>query len=129
MFIEFHRNLIADRARNAAFYRALQQVIVPGKTSVADLGSGTGLLGFYALQLGAKDVYFYEYSPALKLSQKIARQNGLRRGHFIHQHSRQVEKPVPVDAFAAEPVSTTSILTTCSENCLKISGVVPRSSA
>ena len=102
MFIEFHRNLIADRARNVAFYRALQQVIVPGKSTVADLGSGTGLLGFYALQLGAKDVYFYEYSPALKLSQKIARHNGLRRGHFIHQHSRQVEKPVQVDVVVSE---------------------------
>ena len=102
MFIEFHRNLIADRARNAAFYRALKQVIVPGKTTVADLGSGTGLLGFYALQLGAKDVYFYEYSPALKLSQKIARHNGLRRGHFIHEHSRQVDKPVPVDVIVSE---------------------------
>ena len=102
MFIEFHRNLIADRARNAAFYRALQQVIVPGVTTVADLGSGTGLLGFYALKLGAKDVYFYEYSPALKLSQKIARHNGLRRGHFIHQHSRQVGKPVPVDVVVSE---------------------------
>ena len=33
------------------------------------------------------------------------------------------KKPVPMDAFAAEPVSTTSILTTCSENCLKISAV------
>ena len=102
MFIEFHRNLIADRARNAAFYRALQQVIVPGVTTVADLGSGTGLLGFYALKLGAKDVYFYEYSPALKLSQKIARHNGLRRGHFIHQHSRQMDKPVPVDVVVSE---------------------------
>lgn len=102
MFIEFHRNLITDRARNAAFYRALQQVIVPGTTTVADLGSGTGLLGFYALRLGAKDVYFYEYSPALKLSQKIARHNGLRRAHFIHQHSRQMDHPVAVDVVVSE---------------------------
>lgn len=102
MFIEFHRNLIADRARNEAFYRALKEVIVPGKTTVADLGSGTGLLGFYALRLGAKDVYFYEYSPALKLSQKIARHNGLRRCHFIHQHSRQVADPVAVDVVVSE---------------------------
>ena len=34
------------------------------------------------------------------------------------------KNPVPMEAFAAEPVSTTSILTTCSENCLKISCVV-----
>jgi protein arginine N-methyltransferase 1 len=102
MFIEFHRNLIADHVRNAAFFQALREVIRPGETTVADLGSGTGLLGFYAARLGAKDVYFYEYSPALKLSQKIARQNGLRRCHFIHAHSRQVADPIPVDVIVSE---------------------------
>lgn len=102
MFIEFHRSMIADTARNAAFYAALQRVIQPGKTTVADLGSGTGLLGFMALKLGAKDVYFYEYSPALKLSQKLARHNGLKRCHFIHAHSRSVDDPVPVDVIVSE---------------------------
>ncbi len=102
MFIEFHRNLVGDRARNDAFFRALQRVIKPGVTTVADLGSGSGLLGFYALKLGAKDVYFYEYSAALKLSQKIARANQLKRCHFIHAHSRSVEKPVAVDVIVSE---------------------------
>src|ERR1700752_2428927 len=40
--------------------------------------------------------------------------------------SLSAKKPVPIDAFAAEPVSTTSTFTTCSEYCLKISGVVAR---
>lgn len=102
MFIEFHRNLVADRLRNEAFFNALKAVIKPGVTTVADLGSGSGLLGFYALRLGARDVYFYEYSPALKLSQKIARHNGLRRCHFIHAHSRAVDAPVPVDLVVSE---------------------------
>ncbi len=102
MFIEFHRNLIADQIRNEVFYAALKQSITPGITTVADLGSGSGLLGFLALKLGARDVYFYEYSPALKLSQKIARQNQLKRCHFIHEHSRRVAKPVPVDLIVSE---------------------------
>jgi protein arginine N-methyltransferase 1 len=102
MFIEFHRNLIADRLRNEAFHNALRRVIVPGETTVADLGSGSGLLGFLALKLGARDVYFYEYSPALKLSQKIARANQLKRCHFIHELSRRVAKPVPVDVVVSE---------------------------
>lgn len=102
MFIEFHRTLIGDRHRNKAFYEALKRVIKPGVTTIADLGSGTGLLGFYAAKLGAKDVYFYEYSPALKLSQKLAKANSLRRCHFIRANSRAVSDPVPVDVVVSE---------------------------
>lgn len=102
MFIEFHRNMLADKARNEALYRALQQVIHAGRTSVADLGSGTGLLAFMAVKLGAKNVYLYEYSDALKLSQKLARHNRIGRCHFIHSHSAQVEHPQPVDVIVSE---------------------------
>jgi protein arginine N-methyltransferase 1 len=102
VFIEFHRNLIADRRRNRVFHEALRRVIRPGVTTVADLGSGTGLLGFYAARLGAKAVYFYEYSPAIRLSRKLARENGLRRCHFIPGHSRAARDPVPVDVVVSE---------------------------
>jgi protein arginine N-methyltransferase 1 len=102
MIIEFHRNMLADKARNLAFYQALQQVIVPGKSVVADIGSGTGLLGFFASKLGAKAVYCYEYSPALKLSQKLAKQNRISNIHFIHNHSTKVVKPVKADIIVSE---------------------------
>jgi protein arginine N-methyltransferase 1 len=84
------------------FHEALRRVIRPGVTTVADLGSGTGLLGFYAARLGAKDVYFYEYSPAIEVSRMLARANGLHRCHFIRRHSRAVRDPVPVDVVVSE---------------------------
>ena len=56
MRIEYHRTLLADRVRNAAFHAALQRVIVAGKTTVADIGAGTGFLGFMAAKLGAARV-------------------------------------------------------------------------
>lgn len=102
MYIEFHRTMLADKARNEAFYRALQAVIQPGHTTVADLGSGTGLLAFLAEKLGAKSVDLYEYSDALKLSQKLARHNHIKRCRFIHAHSAQVEHPQPVDLIVSE---------------------------
>ena len=43
MRIEYHRTLVADRVRNAAFHAALKAVITPGETVVADVGAGTGL--------------------------------------------------------------------------------------
>ena len=42
MRIEYHRTLLADRVRNAAFHAALKRVIVKGETTVADIGAGTG---------------------------------------------------------------------------------------
>jgi len=102
MLIEFHRNMLADSVRNEAFYQALKKVIVPGKTTVADLGSGTGLLSFMASKLGAKSIYAYEYSEALKISQKLARENGIRNVHFIHNHSTKVAKPTTVDVIVSE---------------------------
>lgn len=102
MIIEFHRNMLADKVRNEAFYQALQQVIKPGESIVADVGSGTGLLGFLASKLGAKAVYMYEYSPVIKLSQKLARHNRIPHCHFINSHSTDVDKPVKADVLVSE---------------------------
>src|SRR6185503_7889877 len=79
MLIEFHRTILADRLRNEAFHEALRRVIVPGQTTVADVGSGTGLLGFMAARLGAKRVYLYEHGDVLALSKTLARRNHIRR--------------------------------------------------
>ncbi len=102
MIIEFHRNILADKVRNTAFHQALQKVIKPGQSIVADIGSGTGFLGFLASQLGAKAVYLYEYSPITKLSQKLARLNHIQHCHFLQSHSSKVAKPVPVDILVSE---------------------------
>ena len=48
------------RVRNAAFHEALARVIRKGETTVADIGTGTGFLGFLAAKLGAKRVDMYE---------------------------------------------------------------------
>jgi SAM-dependent methyltransferase len=102
MIIEFHRNMLADHRRNEAFYEALKQVIKPGKTTIADVGAGTGLLSFMAIKLGAKACHLYEYTEALKLAQKIARANQIRGCHFINQHSTAVAKPQKVDVVVSE---------------------------
>jgi protein arginine N-methyltransferase 1 len=102
MLIEFHRTILADRLRNDAFYEALRRVIVPGTTTVADVGSGTGVLGFMAAQLGAKRVYLYEHGDVLALAKTLARRNHIRRCVFIPEHSMHVLDPEPVDVVVSE---------------------------
>jgi protein arginine N-methyltransferase 1 len=102
MLIEFHRTILADRLRNEAFYEALRRVIVPGKTTVADVGSGTGLLGFMAARLGAKRVYLYQHGDVLARSKTLARRNHLPRCVFIPEHSTHHIDAEPVDVVVSE---------------------------
>lgn len=102
MLIEYHRTMLADRVRNEAFYRALERVIVPNRTTVADIGSGTGLLGFMARRLGAREVYLYEQADIFGLSQQLARHNRVRNCHFHHDHSTNIFDPQRVDLVVSE---------------------------
>lgn len=102
MWIEFHRNMLRDKVRNQAFYQALAQVIKPGESVVADVGSGTGLLGFLAERLGAQACHLYEYGEVTALSEKLARRNKIRRCFLIPEHSTAVIDPEPADIVVSE---------------------------
>jgi protein arginine N-methyltransferase 1 len=102
MLIEFHRAMLADAVRNAAFHEALRRVIVPGKTTVADIGCGTGLLAFMASRLGAREVHCYEQGPVIHLAERLARANGIRNLVFYPEHSTAILDPEPVDVVVSE---------------------------
>ena len=58
----FYLRMINDKWRNQFYYDALNKH-AEGKV-VLDMGSGTGILSFYALEAGAKFVYAIEWSAA-----------------------------------------------------------------
>ena len=102
MSIEFHRRMLADRVRHDAFRAALEQAIVPGQSTVADIGAGTGILAFFARQLGAREVWLYEPGAALALAETVAARNGIDRLNFIAARSLDVDEPQRVDVVVAE---------------------------
>jgi protein arginine N-methyltransferase 1 len=102
MRIEYHRTLLADRVRNAAFYAALRSVIVPGKTTVADIGAGTGFLGFLAAKLGAARVDLYESGDIAELARRLLKANHLPQARIAQVHSTDVAKPDRVDVIVSE---------------------------
>lgn len=102
MRIEYHRTLLADRLRNEAFHAALKRVIVPGKTTVADIGCGTGFLGFMAAKLGAKRVYLLETAEIAAVAKKLARHNNIRNIELVPAHSTEVDPPNRVDVVVSE---------------------------
>lgn len=102
MRIEYHRTLIADRVRNAAFEAALRKVIVPGQTVVADIGAGTGLLGLMAAKLGAKDVYLFETAEVAGVAARVLKANKARNCHLIPCHSTEFQDRLAVDVIVSE---------------------------
>src|SRR5213595_3096909 len=97
MRIEYHRTLLADRVRNAAFQAALARLVVKGETTVADIGAGTGFLGFLAAKLGAKRVDLYEAAEVADVARKLLRLNRLPNCRIAHVHSTDVASPERVD--------------------------------
>jgi protein arginine N-methyltransferase 1 len=102
MRIEYHRTLLADRVRNAAFHAALQQAIVKGQTTVADIGAGTGFLGFLAAKLGARRVDLYEAAEIAGVARKLLRHNHLANCRIAEVHSTEVAAPERVDVIVCE---------------------------
>jgi protein arginine N-methyltransferase 1 len=102
MRIEYHRTLLADRVRNAAFHEALKGVVKPGETTVADIGAGTGFLGFLAAKLGAKRVDLYETADIAAVARKLLRHNRLNKVRIAEVHSTEVATPEPVDVIVSE---------------------------
>lgn len=100
--IELHRKLLGDSARNQAFHQALKSVIRPEKTTVLDIGAGTGFLSFLAHQLGAAHCTLMEYADTLELAQTLARANGMDRLTFIQTVSLEWRRKLSVDVVVSE---------------------------
>lgn len=102
MLIDFHRKMLADRVRHDAFRRALAVHIDAGARTVADLGAGTGVLSFFARELGARECWLYDPGSVLDLAETLATTNLIDGLHFVPVHSLAAEDPPPVDLVVAE---------------------------
>lgn len=109
--------LLGDKIRNQAFFDALKKIIRPGRTTVADIGSGTGFLSLLASRLGAKTCYLYEEDEALlELSRTIARANKITNCRFIPFHSARVKQPEKVDVIISETLGNYALEENIIEN-------------
>lgn len=102
MRIEYHRTLIADRVRLEAFHDALKRVIEPGITTVADIGTGTGILAMMAARLGARHVYAYEMAEVGGLAAEMVKRNRLGAIELIPGRSSELIDPPRVDVVVSE---------------------------
>lgn len=102
MDIDFHRRMLADALRNEALHAALARVIRRGETRVLDLGTGTGVLAFFAARLGAREVIAFERAEVIELAKRLARANDIKGVRFLHGDVCDYQGELTVDVIVAE---------------------------
>jgi SAM-dependent methyltransferase len=102
--LEEHRVYLSDGVRLAAFRRAIRAKIRPGMV-VLDLGAGTGILGFLALEAGAARVYAVEARPVLRAARDAAHAAGFGdRWVGIRGVSTRIDLPEKADLVVSDHV-------------------------
>ena len=100
--LHYHASLLADVDRVDRLREAVHDVVRPGDV-VVDVGTGTGLLAYFACQAGAARVFAIEEGPVVNLAREIAATNGFDdRVEFFDDRSYRVELPERADVLISE---------------------------
>jgi hypothetical protein len=94
--LEYHRVLLDDPVRIAAWDRAIRAVVRPGDV-VLDAGAGTAVLGMLAARAGAR-VHAVESASIAGLAKAVVMRNGLADRVTVHHADlAELAPPEPVD--------------------------------
>jgi protein arginine N-methyltransferase 1 len=86
-------DMIADKARFAAYADAIERAVRPGDV-VVDLGCGPGIFALLACRVGAKRVFAIDAGEVIDFGRQLAIANGFaERIEFLHGDSRQIQLP------------------------------------
>jgi histone-arginine methyltransferase CARM1 len=100
-------NMLADDVRTSTYQEA---ILKNSETDfldkvVLDVGTGTGILAFFALQAGARKVYAVEASASSETAATLAEANGYGdRMIIIHGKVEDIDIPEKVDIIISEPI-------------------------
>src|SRR5579863_8614377 len=94
--------MIADRVRMNAFRQALRTAIQPGAV-VMDIGTGPGIMGVLACDLGASRVYAIEPGDIIQVAREIAAANNCtEKIVFLENTSSKVSISARVDVIVSD---------------------------
>jgi type I protein arginine methyltransferase len=82
-----HDKMLADRVRIEAYHQAITKHVSEDDV-VIDLGTGTGILSFFAASQNPKMVYALEHSRIIEAARLLAESNGIRNVRFENVNSK-----------------------------------------
>ncbi|GBP67428.1 Histone-arginine methyltransferase CARMER [Eumeta japonica] len=105
-YLSQQQNMMQDYVRTSTYQRAILSNISDFKNKVVlDVGAGSGILSFFAVQAGARKVYAVEASNMAHHAQGLVRANGLDdRIAVIAGKIEEIELPEAVDVIISEPM-------------------------
>jgi histone-arginine methyltransferase CARM1 len=98
--------MLADYVRTGTYQKAIygNSADFHGRV-VLDVGTGTGILAFFALQAGAARVYAVDASNSVHVAKKLAEANGFAdRITIINGKIEEITLPEQVDVIISEPI-------------------------
>lgn len=99
-------NMLQDSVRTGCYQQAILQNPTDfyGKT-VLDVGTGSGILSFFAAQAGARKVYAVEASKCAEIARQLAIHNGFGEVvEVIEGKLETINLPEKVDVIISEPI-------------------------
>ena len=85
--LDQHERMLSDQLRVDTYYRAISKQVKKGDV-VADLGTGTGILSFFAAAQDPKKIYAIDHSNIIETAKIVAQRNGIRSIEFLKTSSR-----------------------------------------
>lgn len=105
-----HQEMVCDPLRTPRLKQAIEAIVKPGDV-VLDLGSGLGILSFFAVKGGAKTVYAIDpdkdaMRAARHFAKTVLSPDEARRVHFLDGLSYDVALPEKVDVIVCEIIGS-----------------------
>jgi protein arginine N-methyltransferase 1 len=100
--ITLHEEMLADPVRLAAYHAAIQRYVT-SQDCVVDVGTGTGILAFFAAAKKPRKVYAIDHSKKmLDYARAAAEANGIADLTFVASASYRYRPAEPIDVIVQE---------------------------
>jgi len=97
-----HEQMLADSVRLKAYRAAIQRYVTP-QDNVVDIGTGTGVLAFFAAAQYPRKLYALDHSKKmLTYARAAAEANGIPDLNFVASSSLKFHPPEPIDVIIQE---------------------------